>query len=87
MSSSRCSTKQKYPLLTDDYQERDQIIAQRCHSARGKSGTIKKKKRTTCIDGLSGEAQLAEALKRQRQKEKQHLQAWKRQRNTQKREK
>lgn len=86
MSSSSRSTKQKYPLLTDDYQERDQIIERRCQEGGGKHRSIKKKKRSSCIDGLSGQEQLEKALIRQKQKEKQQLQAWKRQRNTKKRE-
>ena len=78
MSSSRRSTKQKYLLLTDDYQER------RCQEGGGKYQSIKKNK-SSCIDKLSGQEQLEEALKRQKQKEKQNLQAWKRTRNTNKR--
>jgi len=92
MSSLCRTTKQKYPLLTDDYQERDQIVERRCqegvgkHKHKHKHQSIKKKKRSSCIDGIYGKEQLEDVLKRQKQKEKQHLQVWKRQRNTKKRE-
>jgi len=77
-------TNKKQSLLTDDYQQQDIIIQQRWKKNNGNK-YYQKNKEVMLTNMVCDEKSMNEIMKKQKQKDRENLKEWKRNRDTKKR--